>query len=86
MVGHLSRGYRQCAVVPLQDHTQGIAHEQDFNTGLAGSLREGRVIARQHGYFLTLELQALQGGQGNVWHEKVSSVRRCENYCVQRAW
>ncbi|MNP31017.1 hypothetical protein D3C76_1241200 [compost metagenome] len=90
VVGHFSRGDRQRAVVPLQYHAQGVAHEQDLNAGLAGGLREGRVVAGQHGYFLTLELQALQGGQGNVWHEKVSSVRRCENYGVHvrgnKAW
>ncbi|MNR51027.1 hypothetical protein D3C85_1706370 [compost metagenome] len=62
----------------LQDHAQGVTDQQDFHAGATGSLGEGRVVAGQHGYFLTLGLEALQGGQGYIWHEKESSIRRCE--------
>ncbi len=71
MVGHLGGGHRQRAVVTLQHHAEGIAHQQHFDTGLIAGVGESCVIAGQHGDFLTFLLETLQRGQGNSWHEKV---------------
>ncbi|MNC39241.1 hypothetical protein D3C75_878900 [compost metagenome] len=78
MVGHVRGGHRQCAVVALQDHAQRVAHQQHFDTGLAGGLGEGRVVAGQHGDFFTLGLEAIEGGQGYFRHVGNSSFRRCK--------
>jgi hypothetical protein len=69
VVGHIAHADRQGAVMALQNHTQGVAHQQYINPGLAGGLGEGGVIAGQHGDFLAALLEAVQGGQGYIRHE-----------------
>ncbi len=76
VVGHVCRGDRQGAVMALQDHAQGVAHQQDVDASLAGCLGERRVIAGQHGDFFTLGLQAIEGGKGYFRHVESSSFWR----------
>ncbi|MNY51527.1 hypothetical protein D3C86_1871240 [compost metagenome] len=55
----------------LQNHAKGVAHQQYIHAGLAGSPGEGGIVGRQHGDFLALQLELLQGGQGHIRHENV---------------
>ncbi|RMS30147.1 hypothetical protein ALP68_05008 [Pseudomonas ficuserectae] len=73
----------QGAVVTLQDHAQRVAYQQHFDTGLAGGVGEGCVVAGQHGDFLTLLLHGQQRRNGYVRHVK-SSIRCCEDGCSAR--
>ena len=68
VVSHIGNADRQGAVMALQDHAQGVADQQHLDSGLAGNLGEGGVVAGQHGDFLTALLEALQGGQGYIRH------------------
>ncbi len=70
VISHFCGGDRQGAVVALQNHAEGVAHQQHFDAGLVAGVGEGRVVAGQHGDFFTFLLQTLQGGQGDGWHEK----------------
>jgi hypothetical protein len=71
VIGHFGSGDWQRTVVALQDHPQRVADQQHFDTRLAGSVGEGRVVAGEHGDLFTFLLQAQQGRNGDIWHEKV---------------
>ncbi len=81
VIGHVSGADGQGAVVSLQHHAQGVAYQQDFDACLAAGVGKGGVVAGQHGDFLTFLLEALQGGQSDVWHERGPHFRRFGNYC-----
>ncbi|MNT73759.1 hypothetical protein D3C72_2125030 [compost metagenome] len=80
VVGHVGHADRQGAVVTLQDHAEGVAHQQYIHAGLAGSLGEGGIVGRQHGDFLAFELELLQGGQGHIRHENVLIGTGCNRH------
>ncbi|MOA49028.1 hypothetical protein D3C78_1718570 [compost metagenome] len=55
----------------LQDHAQGIADQQHFHAGLAGSLGKRGIVGGQHGDLLAFLLEPQQGAYGYLWHENI---------------
>ena len=60
VIRHIFQGDRQGGVVALQDHTQGIANEQNLHPGCIEHMGKGCVIAGEHGEPLTLGRSHLQ--------------------------
>src|SRR6266404_9406358 len=49
VIDHLVHRHRQCGVVSLHDHAQGIADEQHVGPGAIEKAGETGIVGREHG-------------------------------------
>jgi hypothetical protein len=64
VVDHLVERDRQRGGLPLDHHAERVAHEQDIDPGSVEQLREGRVVAGEHGDLVAGRLLLAQGVDG----------------------